>query len=52
VTEDGTLREGLYPLTPAQPGEEAPVADMVAAALDLLEALEDAAVLLTVAKPG
>ena len=42
VTEDGTLREGLYPLTPAQPGEEAPVADMVAAVLDLLEALEDA----------
>ena len=25
VTEDGTLREGLYPLEPARPGEEAPV---------------------------
>jgi hypothetical protein len=39
VTEDGTLREGLYPLTPAEPGEEAPVAAMVAAATDLLAAL-------------
>ena len=39
VTEDGTLREGLYPLTPAEPGEEAPVAAMVAAATDLLDAL-------------
>jgi hypothetical protein len=39
VTEDGTLREGLYPLTPAEPGEEAPVAAMVAAAHDLLAAL-------------
>ena len=36
VTEDGTLREGLYPLTPAEPGEQAPVAAMVAAAEDLL----------------
>jgi hypothetical protein len=41
VTEDGTLREGLYPLTPAEPGEEAPVAAMVAAATDLLAALSD-----------
>jgi hypothetical protein len=41
VTEDGTLREGLYPLTPAEPGEEAPVAAMVAAARDLLDALDD-----------
>jgi hypothetical protein len=41
VTEDGTLREGLYPLTPAEPGEEAPVAAMVAAAEDLLAALDD-----------
>src|SRR4051812_10799106 len=41
VTEDGTLREGLYPLTPAEPGEEAPVAAMVAAATDLLAALDD-----------
>ncbi|WP_138735455.1 DUF3500 domain-containing protein [Modestobacter excelsi] len=39
VTSDGTLREGLYPLTPAEPGEEAPVAEMVAAATDLLDAL-------------
>jgi len=41
VTEDGTLREGLYPLTPAEPGEEAPVAEMVAAAQELLAALDD-----------
>jgi hypothetical protein len=41
VTEDGTLRAGLYPLTPAEPGEEAPVAAMVAAAEDLLTALDD-----------
>jgi hypothetical protein len=41
VTEDGTLRAGLYPLTPAEPGEEAPVAAMVAAAQDLLAALDD-----------
>jgi hypothetical protein len=39
ITEDGTLREGLYPLTPAEPGEEAPVPAMVAAAWDLLAAL-------------
>ncbi|MGY1858200.1 DUF3500 domain-containing protein [Modestobacter sp. SYSU DS0290] len=39
VTEDGTLRAGLYPLTPAEPGEEAPIAAMVAAAQDLLAAL-------------
>jgi uncharacterized protein DUF3500 len=42
VTEDGTLREGLYELTPAEPGEEAPVAAMVAAAEDLLSVLDDA----------
>jgi Protein of unknown function (DUF3500) len=41
VTEDGTLREGLYPLTPAEPGEEAPVEAMVAAAHDLLDSLND-----------
>jgi len=41
VTEDGTPREGLYPLEPARPGEEAPVAAMVAAAEDLLSALDD-----------
>jgi hypothetical protein len=41
VTEDGTLRAGLYPLEPARPGEEAPVAAMVAAAQALLAALDD-----------
>ncbi len=35
VTSDGTLIEGLYPLEPALPGEEAPVAQMVAAAEEL-----------------
>lgn len=43
VTEDGTLREGLYPLEPARPGEEAPVAAMVAAAEHLLGLVGDAA---------
>jgi hypothetical protein len=42
ITEDGDLREGLYPLEPARPGEEAPVAAMVAAASDLLSVLDDA----------
>src|ERR687889_526626 len=37
VTEDGTLREGLYELTPAEPGEGAPVAAMVAAANEVRE---------------
>src|SRR3954468_6176892 len=41
VTEDGTLREGLYPFEPALPGEEAPVEAMVAAAHDLLSVLDD-----------
>src|SRR6478752_4674477 len=41
VTEDGTLREGLYPFEPARPGEEAPVAAMVAAAEGLLAVLDD-----------
>jgi hypothetical protein len=41
VTEDGSLREKLYDLTPAEPGEEAPVEAMVAAAHDLLAALDD-----------
>ena len=41
VTEDGTLREGLYPFEPARPGEEAPVEAMVAAANDLLSVLDD-----------
>jgi hypothetical protein len=41
VTEDGTLRHGLYELTPPEPGEEAPVEAMVAAADDLLAVLDD-----------
>ena len=41
ITEDGVLREGLYSLAPAEPGEEAPVAAMVAAAQDLLDSLDD-----------
>src|SRR5215203_2560816 len=41
VTEDGTLREGLHPFEPARPGEEAPVAEMVAAAEALLSVLDD-----------
>lgn len=40
VTEDGALRQGLYPLTPARPGEEAPVPAMVTAAQELLDALD------------
>ncbi|MEE9095812.1 DUF3500 domain-containing protein [Pseudarthrobacter phenanthrenivorans] len=39
VTEDGLLREGLYPFAPALPGEEAPVAAMVEAAEALLATL-------------
>jgi hypothetical protein len=42
VTEDGVLRDGLYPLTPAEPGEEAPVEAMVDAANELLAVLDDA----------
>src|SRR5919199_3854313 len=41
VTEDGPLRDRLYPLEPARPGEEAPVAAIVAAAEDLLAVLDD-----------
>jgi len=41
VTEDGSLREGLYPFEPPRPGEEAPVEPMVAAAKDLLAVLDD-----------
>ena len=33
VTENDTLREGLFPLEPAQPGEEAPVEAMMVAAV-------------------
>jgi uncharacterized protein DUF3500 len=39
VTEDGTLRPDVHRFEPARPGEEAPVAAMVAAAQDLLAAL-------------
>lgn len=39
ITDDGRLRDGLYPLGPALAGEEAPVAAMVAAAGDLLAAV-------------
>jgi hypothetical protein len=41
VTEDGALREGLYDLTPAASGEEAPVEAMVEAAQELLAVLDD-----------
>lgn len=39
ITNDGARREGLYPLVPARPGEEAPTPGMVAAARKLLGAL-------------
>lgn len=39
ITSDGERREGLYPLAPARPGEEAPTAQMVAAARKLLGAV-------------
>lgn len=42
ITDDGSVREGLYPLAPAMPGEEAPVEAMVAAAHALLAALSSA----------
>ncbi|WP_220277348.1 DUF3500 domain-containing protein [Streptomyces himalayensis] len=41
VTEDGTLRPEVHVWEPARPGEEAPVADMVAAARELLNALDE-----------
>jgi hypothetical protein len=41
VTADGTVREGLFPLEPAAPGEEAPAAAMVAAAEHLLRTVDD-----------
>jgi len=41
ITEDGVLRHGLHPLVPPAPGNEAPVAAMVAAATDLLSALDE-----------
>ncbi|MGN7149904.1 DUF3500 domain-containing protein [Arthrobacter sp. SAFR-179] len=40
ITSDGERREGLYPLAPARPGEEAPTAEMVAAARKLLDAVD------------
>ncbi|MFC9770140.1 MULTISPECIES: DUF3500 domain-containing protein [unclassified Pseudarthrobacter] len=39
ITSDGVRRKGLFTLAPARPGEEAPTADMVAAARKLLDAL-------------
>ncbi|PRB43310.1 hypothetical protein CQ020_08580 [Arthrobacter sp. MYb23] len=39
VTNDGVVREGLFPLTEARPGEEAPTSDMVTAADKLLALL-------------
>jgi hypothetical protein len=41
ITEDGTLREGLVPLEPARPGEEAPVTEMITAVQQLLSVLDD-----------
>ncbi|AXB42732.1 DUF3500 domain-containing protein [Amycolatopsis albispora] len=41
ITEDGALRPGCHPLTPALPGEQAPVAAMIEAALALEAALDD-----------
>jgi hypothetical protein len=43
VTEDGTLRPDVHDWEPVRPGEEAPVAEMVAAARDLVEALDEKA---------
>ena len=43
VTEDGTLRDGLYPLEPARTDERAPVEAMVAAARALLAEVDAAA---------
>ncbi len=40
VTEDGSVRDDVHRLEPARPGEAAPVAEMVAAARDLLDALD------------
>jgi hypothetical protein len=43
VTSDGQPIPGLYPAAPARTGEEAPTAEMAAAASKLLEYLPDAA---------
>lgn len=40
ITDNGTLREGQYPLTPAAAGEHGPVDAMVAAAKALIESLD------------
>lgn len=42
VTEDGTLREDVHRFASPRPGEEAPVAEMVAAAQSLLTTLDEA----------
>ena len=42
VTSDGVVRPGLYPLSPATAGQEAPAAAMAAAARDLLASLTPA----------
>lgn len=43
VTSDGQPIPGLFPVAPAQAGEEAPTAEMVAAASKLLDYLPDTA---------
>lgn len=40
ITENGTLRQGIHRFEAPRPGEEAPVAGMVAAASELLSALD------------
>ena len=41
ITENGTLREDVHGFAPARTGEEAPVAEMVDAALALLASVDD-----------
>ena len=41
ITENGTLREDVHGFEPTRPGEEAPVAEMVEAALTLLASVDD-----------
>ena len=41
ITENGTLREDVHGFEPTRPGEEAPVAEMVEAALALLASVDD-----------
>ncbi|MER5437435.1 DUF3500 domain-containing protein [Streptomyces sp. NPDC002790] len=40
ITEDGAVRQGIHPLEPAKPGEEAPVAEMTPRARELLDLLD------------